>query len=60
MEIIVRRKRASSEIPDPQYRQEAEKRALRQDGWDLDRAIRKVRSNVREDKDGRKSVDFRQ
>ena len=58
MEIIVRRKRSPDAIPDPAYRQEAQKRQLRSQGWDYDRAVRHIRSRMSEDKQGRKQVDL--
>ena len=54
--IIIRGKGRSGDIPDPAYREEAQKRELRSQGWDFDRAVRHIRKNVREDKEGRKSV----
>lgn len=56
MEII--RRTPADKIPDPAYRQEAQKRQLRSQGWDYDRAVRHIRSRMKEDKQGRKSVDL--
>lgn len=49
----------SKSIPDPEYRWDAEKREHRASGWDLDRAVRHLRKGIREDKEGRRSVDLK-
>ena len=59
MEIIVRKRRPAESIPDPAYRQEAQQRELKAQGWDGARAMEHIRSRVREDKQGRKQVDLR-
>ena len=46
-------------IPDGFYRQEAEHRELKQQGWDLDRSVRHLRKGLVEDKDGHRSFDMR-
>ena len=56
MQII--RRTPADKIPDPAYRQEAQKRQLRAQGWDYDRAVRHVRARRVEGKDGQKSVDL--
>lgn len=52
-------RRRSDQIPDPSYRQEAQRRELKEQGWDGDRAVEYVRKRVREDKEGRKFFDPR-
>ena len=49
---------APDAIPDPAYRQEAQKRQLRSQGWDYDRAVRHIRDRMSEDKEGRRQVDL--
>jgi len=46
----------SLNIPDPSYRFDAGAREHRATGWDLDRAVRHLRSARTEDKDGRTFV----
>ena len=42
-------------IPEP-YRAEAERRASRASGWDVDRAVRTMRKGLREDEQGNTTV----
>lgn len=47
------------DIPDASYRQEAQERGLKRDGWDLDRSVRHLRKGIKEDNQGRRFVDLK-
>ena len=47
------------DIPDASYRQEAQERGLKRDGWDLDRSVRHLRKGIKEDSQGRRFVDLK-
>lgn len=46
-------------IPDPHYWHEAALKESRASGWDVDRAVRAMRSNIREDTTGNKFVEVK-
>ena len=47
-------------IPDESYKREAMKRDSRASGWDVDRAVRSMRQNLKEDGEGNKVIDLKQ
>ena len=49
----------SKNIPDPAYRFDAQAKEHRATGWDLDRAVRTLRTGIREDSEGRRYVDLK-
>lgn len=48
-----------SQIPDPAYRQEAEKKHLNQTWGDASRSVEMIRKNIHEDANGMKQIDLK-